>query len=142
LSLRAITVVFVFSRASIFNMRTSSFVHARSFVVFFAILFPLHQCRQRISDHHNAKRSSMWTTTHSNIPPDNALPVCRVSGIESSKQRTHAAAFRRAALAYVALLFAGRYSAIDAAWTDHEIPTRRILMPKASPRRSNGSAYF
>ena len=39
LSLRAITVVFVFSRASVFSVRTSSFVHGRSFV-FFAILFP------------------------------------------------------------------------------------------------------
>jgi hypothetical protein len=40
-NLRAITVVFVFSRASVFSVRTSSFVHGRSFVVFFAILFPM-----------------------------------------------------------------------------------------------------
>jgi hypothetical protein len=49
-----ITVVFVFSRASVFRMRTSSFVHARivlRFVVFafFAISIPVHQCCQRIS---------------------------------------------------------------------------------------------
>jgi hypothetical protein len=36
-SLRAITLVFVFSRASVFSIRTSSFVHGRIFVVFFAI---------------------------------------------------------------------------------------------------------
>jgi hypothetical protein len=52
--LSAITVVFVFSRASALSIRTSSFVHARGFV-FFDILFPLHQCRQRITHHHNSK---------------------------------------------------------------------------------------
>jgi hypothetical protein len=36
-SLRAITVVFVFSRASVFNVFTSSFVHGRSFTFFAAI---------------------------------------------------------------------------------------------------------
>jgi hypothetical protein len=81
-SLRAITIGFVFSRASDFNRRTSSFVHGRSS---FGMLFPLHQWCQPISDHHNAKRPSVWTTSHSNIRPDNALPVCQVSGIESSK---------------------------------------------------------
>jgi hypothetical protein len=35
--LRAITVVFVFSRASVFSVRTSSFVHGRA-LIFFAIL--------------------------------------------------------------------------------------------------------
>ena len=39
LSLRAITLVFTFSRASVFKVRTSSFVHERSFV-FFAISLP------------------------------------------------------------------------------------------------------
>jgi hypothetical protein len=34
LSLRAMTVVFTFPRANVFNMLTSSFVHGRSFVVF------------------------------------------------------------------------------------------------------------
>jgi hypothetical protein len=43
---------------------------------------------------------------------------------------------------FVVFLFAGRYSAIDAAWTDHEFQTCRILMPKASLPRSSGSAYF
>jgi hypothetical protein len=38
LSLRATTPVFVFSRTSVFNMRTSSFVQGRGFAVFFAIL--------------------------------------------------------------------------------------------------------
>jgi hypothetical protein len=38
--LRAITVVFVFSRASALSERTSSFVHGRSFVIFFAIISP------------------------------------------------------------------------------------------------------
>jgi hypothetical protein len=37
--LRAITVVFVFSRASVLRVRTSSFVHGRSFI-FFAISPP------------------------------------------------------------------------------------------------------
>src|ERR1700674_3892885 len=36
-NLRAITVVFVFSRASVLSARMSSFVHARSFTVFPAI---------------------------------------------------------------------------------------------------------
>jgi hypothetical protein len=40
LSLRAITVVFVFSRASVFSIRTSSFVHGRIRVIFFAIVAP------------------------------------------------------------------------------------------------------
>src|SRR4029077_3337265 len=40
LSLRAITLVFTFSRASAFIMRTSSLVHRRSLVVFFAISAP------------------------------------------------------------------------------------------------------
>jgi hypothetical protein len=40
LSLRAITVVFVFSRARPFNIRTSSFVHGRTFKGFFAISVP------------------------------------------------------------------------------------------------------
>jgi hypothetical protein len=40
LSLRAITVVFVCSRASVFSIRTSSFVHGRIRVIFFAISFP------------------------------------------------------------------------------------------------------
>ncbi len=39
LSLRAITLVFTFSRASVFKVRTSSFVQERSFVVF-AISLP------------------------------------------------------------------------------------------------------
>jgi hypothetical protein len=39
-SLRAITIGFVFSRASVFSVRTSSFVHGRTFA-FFAILFPM-----------------------------------------------------------------------------------------------------
>jgi hypothetical protein len=33
------TVVFVFSRASAFNMRISSFVHGRTFLIFLAIRF-------------------------------------------------------------------------------------------------------
>jgi hypothetical protein len=37
LSLRAITLVFVFSRTMVFNVRTSSLVHGRDFFVFFAI---------------------------------------------------------------------------------------------------------
>jgi hypothetical protein len=41
LSFRAMTVVFVFSRASDFSMRTSSFVHGRVRVIFFAISFPI-----------------------------------------------------------------------------------------------------
>jgi len=40
LSLRAITLVFVFSRARPFNIRTSSFVHVRTFKGFFAISVP------------------------------------------------------------------------------------------------------
>ena len=36
-SLRAITVVWIFSRTSVFSMPMSSFVHGRNFVVFFAI---------------------------------------------------------------------------------------------------------
>jgi hypothetical protein len=40
LSLRAITVVFVFSRASVLSVRTSSFVHGRLRVIFFAISVP------------------------------------------------------------------------------------------------------
>jgi hypothetical protein len=40
LSFRAITVVFVFSRASVFSMRTSSFVHGRLRVIFFAMFLP------------------------------------------------------------------------------------------------------
>ena len=36
-TLRAITVVFIFLRASVFSVQTSSFVHGRSFNVFFAI---------------------------------------------------------------------------------------------------------
>src|SRR6516162_8761281 len=36
-SLRAITVVFIFLRARVFSVQTSSFVHGRSFNVFFAI---------------------------------------------------------------------------------------------------------
>jgi hypothetical protein len=40
LSLRAISVVSTFSRAIVFNMRTSSFVHGRSLIIFFAIRFP------------------------------------------------------------------------------------------------------
>src|SRR5712664_986519 len=37
LSSRAITLVFVFSRAMVFSTRTSSLVHGRGFFVFFAI---------------------------------------------------------------------------------------------------------
>ena len=40
LSSRAITVVFVCSRASVFSMRSSSFVHGRLRVIFFAISVP------------------------------------------------------------------------------------------------------
>jgi hypothetical protein len=41
LSFRAITVVFTSSRASVFNVRTSSLVHGRNFVFFFAIALPI-----------------------------------------------------------------------------------------------------
>jgi hypothetical protein len=54
--LRAITVVFVFSRASDFNVRRSSFVHGRSFVVFFAIFASL-PLRHRIGGHRNGKQA-------------------------------------------------------------------------------------
>jgi len=37
LSLRATTLVFVFSRTIVFSIRTSSFVHGRDFFVFFTI---------------------------------------------------------------------------------------------------------
>src|SRR6516225_7306610 len=37
-SLRATVLVFVFSRTSVFSMRTSSFVHARDLFGFFAIV--------------------------------------------------------------------------------------------------------
>jgi hypothetical protein len=40
LSFRAITVVFVWSRASVFSMRSSSFVHGRPRVIFLPIVVP------------------------------------------------------------------------------------------------------
>jgi hypothetical protein len=51
-SFRAITI-FVFSRASVFSMRTSSFVHGRLRVIFFAISVP--HGHHRSIDHHNAR---------------------------------------------------------------------------------------
>jgi hypothetical protein len=51
---RAITVVFVCSRASVFSMRTSSFAHGRLRVIFLAIVVPHAPCRQPNSTHHNA----------------------------------------------------------------------------------------
>jgi hypothetical protein len=43
LSFRAISVVFVFSRASVLSIRTSSFVHGRLRVIFLAIFFPMRR---------------------------------------------------------------------------------------------------
>jgi hypothetical protein len=60
LSLRAITVVFVCSRASVFSTRSSSFVHGRLRVIFFAIIVPMHQCHRRINGHRNAKAHSIF----------------------------------------------------------------------------------
>jgi hypothetical protein len=45
-------------------------------------------------------------------------------------------------IAQVALLSGVLYRATDAAWSDYEIPTCRILMPKASSPQSSGLAYF
>jgi hypothetical protein len=42
LSLRAIIVVFVFSRTAVLSVRMSSLVHGRDFVVFFAIVLSVH----------------------------------------------------------------------------------------------------
>jgi hypothetical protein len=58
LSFRAITV-FVFSRASAFSMRASSFVHGRLRVIFLPIAVPIQKCGYRISGHHNPKSPSM-----------------------------------------------------------------------------------
>jgi hypothetical protein len=51
-SLRAITIGFVFWRASDFNRRTSSFIHGRTFVVV-AIPFSMPPSCERIGRHYN-----------------------------------------------------------------------------------------
>jgi hypothetical protein len=86
--LRAITVVFTFSRARVFSVRISSFVNGRSFKIFFVISIPHAPTFPTNHRHHIPKTARQIVPTR----PLEVLPkrwLCRLTATQLTQIAEH-----------------------------------------------------